>query len=87
MRKILFSLAILLSLFTSANAQKLMGFADSGATQQLSWEKQFDVQLSAANMDTWMKFLTAHPHHVGSPHDKANAEYIANLFKRGVIGT
>ncbi|HEY1200636.1 MAG TPA: transferrin receptor-like dimerization domain-containing protein [Niastella sp.] len=82
MRKIIFSLAILLSLFTTANAQKLMGFADSTATQQLSWEKQFDVQLSAANMDTWMKFLTSHPHHVGSPHDKANAEYIAALFKQ-----
>jgi N-acetylated-alpha-linked acidic dipeptidase len=82
MRKITFSLAIVLSLFTTTNAQKLMGFADSGATQQLSWEKQFDVQLSAANMDTWMKFLTAHPHHVGSPHDKANAEYIAALFKQ-----
>lgn len=82
MRKITFSFAIVLSLFTTANAQKLMGFADSSATQQLSWEKQFDVQLSAANMDTWMKFLTAHPHHVGSPHDKANAEYIAALFKQ-----
>src|ERR1044072_4223463 len=82
MRKIIFSLAILLSLFTTANAQKLMVFADSTATQQLSWEKQFDVQLSAANMDTWMKFLTSHPHHVGSPHDKANAEYIAALFKQ-----
>ena len=82
MRKITFSFAIVLLLFTSANAQKLMGFADSSATQQLSWEKQFDVQLSAANMDTWMKFLTAHPHHVGSPHDKANAEYIAALFKQ-----
>lgn len=82
MRKIIFSLAILLSLFTTANAQKLMGFADSTSAQQLSWEKQFDVQLSAANMDTWMKFLTSHPHHVASPHDKANAEYIAGLFKQ-----
>src|SRR5438105_15320763 len=28
-----------------------------------------------------MQFLSSHPHHVGSPQDKANAEYIANLFR------
>jgi N-acetylated-alpha-linked acidic dipeptidase len=26
--------------------------------------------------------LTSHPHHVGSPQDKANADYIANLYKQ-----
>jgi N-acetylated-alpha-linked acidic dipeptidase len=31
-------------------------------------------------MDIWMQFLASHPHHVGSPQDKANAEYIANFF-------
>ena len=34
---------------------------------------------------TWIpgcSFLASHPHHVGSPQDKANAEYIANLFKQ-----
>ena len=59
-----------------------MGFADSNAVRQISWEKQFDALLSAANMDQWMQFLTSHPHHVGSPHDKANAEYMANLFRQ-----
>ena len=28
-----------------------------------------------------MRFLTEHPHHVGSPQDKKNAEYMAGLFK------
>ena len=82
MRKILFSLILPLLVYTTTHAQKIMGFTDSGATTQLAWEKQFDAQLSAANMDTWMQFLTSHPHHVGSPHDKANAEYMANLFKQ-----
>lgn len=63
------------------NAQKLMGFTDADAAKQLSWEKQFDAQLSPKNQDSWMQFLTSHPHHVGSPQDKANAEYIASLFK------
>jgi N-acetylated-alpha-linked acidic dipeptidase len=65
---------------TAGNAQKIMGFTDTNAANQIDWEKQFDAQLSAKNPDTWMQFLTSHPHHVGSPQDKANAEYIANLF-------
>ncbi|KAF4530408.1 hypothetical protein B566_EDAN018548 [Ephemera danica] len=28
-----------------------------------------------------MQYLTSHPHHVGSPQDKLNAEYMANLFR------
>ncbi len=58
-----------------------MGFTDARATKQLDWEKTFDAQLTATNLDTWMKYLTSHPHHVGSPQDKANADYIAALFK------
>ena len=59
-----------------------MGFSDTDAVLQIEWEKQFDAQIKASNQDEWMKFLTSHPHHVGSPQDKTNAEYIANLFKQ-----
>ena len=65
----------------SGNAQKIMGFTDANAANQISWEKEFDAQLSVKNMDKWMQFLSSHPHHVGSPQDKANAEYIADLFR------
>lgn len=73
---------ILLLFLTAANAQKIMGFTDANAAKQIDWEKQFDAQLNAKNLDEWMQFLTSHPHHVGSPQDKANAEYMANLFKQ-----
>ena len=78
MRKLLFVLFLLLSV-SFVHAQKLMGFTDAGTTKQLDWEKQFDAQLNGKNQDTWMQFLSSHPHHVGSPQDKANAEYMANL--------
>ena len=65
----------------SINAQKIMGFTDANAARQIDWEKQFDAQLKTSNLDEWMKFLSSHPHHVGSPQDKANAEYIAALFR------
>lgn len=82
MRISLLAIVMAWHFITPLQAQKVMGFSDTGAARQIDWEKQFDAQLSASNMDTWMKFLTAHPHHVGSPHDKANAEYMANLFRQ-----
>jgi N-acetylated-alpha-linked acidic dipeptidase len=77
-----FNVVVFLILFMQiAQAQKIMGFAEANATQQLSWEKQFDAQLSPSSQDEWMKFLSSRPHHVGSPQDKANAEYMAGLFR------
>lgn len=80
MRRIQFLLVLVLSA-SIINAQKIMGFNEANAKSQLDWEKQFDAQLNAKNLDTWMQFLTSHPHHVGSPQDKLNAEYMSNLFK------
>src|SRR5215472_13753792 len=80
MRKLPLLLASL-SLAAITHAQKVMGFSDAGAGKQLDLEKQYDSKLDAKNQDEWMQFLSSHPHHVGSPQDKANAEYIANLFR------
>jgi N-acetylated-alpha-linked acidic dipeptidase len=81
MRK--FSFLLLATIFSCAlHAQKIMGFTDADAAKQADWEKQFDAQLNGKDQDAWMKFLTSNPHHVGSAKDKANAEYMANLFKQ-----
>ncbi len=72
---------MLMLLAACVNAQKLIGFTDANAVKQAGWEKQFDAQLNAKNQDTWMQFLTSHPHHIGSPQGKLNAEYMAGLFK------
>jgi len=82
MIKKLFSvLAGLLFISVIAAAQKIMGFSDMSAAKQIEWEKKYDALLNAKNQDAWMNFLTSHPHHVGSPQDKANAEYMAGLFR------
>jgi len=82
MSKKLFGLiAVSLVFVLVGSAQKIMGFTDANAAKQLQWEKQFDAQLNPKNQDTWMQFLTSHPHHVGSPQGKLNAEYIAGLFR------
>ncbi|MBO9684516.1 MAG: M28 family peptidase, partial [Flavisolibacter sp.] len=77
-----FLFLIILHFLSASAQQKIMGFTDASAAKQKDWEKQFDAQLDAKNLDAWMKHLSAHPHHVGSAQDKLNAEYIANLFKQ-----
>ena len=78
MKKTIFLLLVTASL---SQAQKIQGFSESNAKSQLEYEKQFDSYLNPISQDTWMKFMSSRPHHVGSPHGKANADYMVNLFK------
>ncbi len=82
MRSIL--LHVLIAFFcTSAFAQqKVTGFTAEHAARQLETEKKFDQLLNAEDQDKWMQFLTSKPHHAGSVQGKANAEYMASLFRQ-----
>jgi N-acetylated-alpha-linked acidic dipeptidase len=51
------------------------------AATQADLEKRFDAQIDPAEMDGWMKAMASAPNHVGSPHDKANAEYMQAKFQ------
>ena len=62
--------------------EKLMGFSEAASAKQVNWEKQFDAQLDPKNLDTWMQFLAARPHHAGSAKGKANADYMVDLFRQ-----
>lgn len=46
-----------------------------------SLEKQFDSHLSSADIKARLERLSARPHHVGSPYDKENAEFILSQYK------
>ena len=43
--------------------------------------RAFDTAISSADQTAWLKDLSSAPNHVGSPHDKANAETMLALFK------
>jgi N-acetylated-alpha-linked acidic dipeptidase len=45
-----------------------------------SLEAQFDAQISSQDQIDWIKTMSAEPNHVGSPHDKTNAEMVLGLF-------
>jgi N-acetylated-alpha-linked acidic dipeptidase len=47
----------------------------------VAWEARFRAVPEAANIGGYMKRLSARPHHVGSPYDKENAEWILSKFK------
>lgn len=60
---------------------RLMGFSEPRVREQISREAKFDAGLSTANLRDWLKRLSARPHHLGSPYNKENAEFIASLFQ------
>ncbi len=66
---------------TLSSSGPLLGFGDDHAVQERALEARFDSHLEAASLREWMKRLSARPHHVGSPYDKDNAEFMAGLFR------
>ena len=44
-------------------------------------EAAFDARIDPAEMGGWLKLLAAEPNHVGSRHDRTNAEWIAAQLK------
>ncbi len=59
----------------------LLGFTAESTRAQRDLEARFDAQLDADNLRNWMRHLSRHPTHVGSPGAKANAEWIAEQFR------
>jgi N-acetylated-alpha-linked acidic dipeptidase len=59
----------------------LLGFTAGSAVEQRTLEARFDSLLRAGEMREWMRRLTAHPHHVGSPYGRQNAEFMAGLLR------
>ncbi len=60
---------------------KLLGFTDAHAATEVALEKKFDTQIAAADQLAWLEQMTAAPNHVGSPHDKANADMMLAKFQ------
>jgi N-acetylated-alpha-linked acidic dipeptidase len=66
----------------TAAGSGMLGFTPGGAAQERDLERRFDAQLSAPQMREWLRQLSSEPNQVGSPHDKANAEFLLAQFKK-----
>jgi N-acetylated-alpha-linked acidic dipeptidase len=59
----------------------LLGFSLEASAAQRALEARFDQGLRADNLRAWHQRLAARPHPVGSPHGRANAEFLLGLFR------
>ena len=59
----------------------MLGFSTENVRAQAALEARFDANLKTENLRTWLKRLSARPHHLGSPYNKENADFIAAQFR------
>jgi N-acetylated-alpha-linked acidic dipeptidase len=79
--RILICLSLLFSAVPAADPPTLQGFSPDSTTSERAWEAKFKAIPSADRLREYMQRLSARPHHVGSPYDKDNAEWILAKFK------
>jgi N-acetylated-alpha-linked acidic dipeptidase len=68
------SLAFLVVIAQLLQAQQMATTSD--------WESRFRAIPSAERQREYVRRLSARPHHLGSPYDKENAEWLAQTFKQ-----
>ena len=59
----------------------LLGYTSQTSANERDLEKKFQDGILPDNIRENMRRLSARPHHVGSPYDKDNAEWILSRFK------
>jgi N-acetylated-alpha-linked acidic dipeptidase len=64
-----------------SNPAALVGYSPRASQSEREWEAKFRAIPDPANLREYMRRLSARPHHVGSPYDKDNAEWILAHFK------
>ena len=65
----------------AADAPAMQGFTAVNAATENSLEARFDAKLSAKEMRAWLERMSSAPNQIGSPHDKANAEFMLEQFR------
>ena len=66
---------------SSGSGAEMLGFSAAGASAETQLEQRFDANLSAADLRAWMQQMSSEPNHVGSAHDRANAEFELKKFR------
>jgi N-acetylated-alpha-linked acidic dipeptidase len=80
-RLLLFTAATVLLIAAVPGTGDLRGFSPTASRIERDWEAKFNAIPSPDSMREHMRLLSARPHHVGSPYDKQNAEWILAQFK------
>ncbi len=59
-----------------ADTSRLRGFSPDGSRAERSWEARLQAVPLPDSIREYMRHLSARPHHVGSPYDHANAQWV-----------
>jgi N-acetylated-alpha-linked acidic dipeptidase len=70
------------TLTAQQTAGLVTGFTAQSSPAEVNWEQRFKSTPDPQRMRANMERLSAHPHHVGSPYDKENAEWILAQYKQ-----
>jgi len=84
MRRLLLSTVALLSVAAGSAAMgqtPLLGFTPADAAKERGIEARLDAGLSAETQRAWLEEMSSKANQVGSPHDKANADWMLAKFK------
>ena len=65
----------------AADSPALYGYSEESSRAERQWEEKLRDIPNPDHLRAYMQRLSAHPHHVGSPYDKDNAEWILAKFK------
>jgi N-acetylated-alpha-linked acidic dipeptidase len=78
----IFLTALIAFLFPAgADQESLQGYTPASSAAEQQWEAKYRALPSPEKDRENMRRLSARPHHVGSPYDKDNAEWILAQFK------
>jgi N-acetylated-alpha-linked acidic dipeptidase len=77
----LFLSCFLLLATTPDREPPLSGYSAASSRTERDWEVKFRALPTQQNLRDYMQRLSARPHHVGSPYDKDNAEWMLAKFK------
>ncbi|MBS1850923.1 MAG: M28 family peptidase [Acidobacteria bacterium] len=66
---------------TTSSPAPFLGYSGPSSAAQRDWEQKFRAGIVPGNIRENMRRLSARPHHVGSPYDKDNAEWMLARFK------
>lgn len=60
---------------------RLSGYTAQSSKSERDWEKKFQDGIVRDNVRENVRRMSARPHHVGSPYDKDNADWMLSKFK------
>jgi len=75
------TLLLLLGVLSISAQENIIGFSKKASEAELQLEAEFEKQLSADNLDQWMKRMAAEPHWVGTAYGEENVKWMEKQFK------